>query len=43
HGLDGARGIAASLRAQAREAIAPLGARTALLDALATLIVDRNA
>ena len=25
------------------QAIAPLGARTALLDALATLIVDRNA
>jgi len=43
HGLDGARRIAASLRAQARDAIAPLGARAALLDALATLIVDRTA
>jgi len=43
HGLEGARRIAADLRAQARDAIAPLGPRAALLDALATLIVDRNA
>jgi geranylgeranyl diphosphate synthase, type II len=43
HGLDGARRIAASLRAQASEAIAPLGARAALLDALASLIVERHA
>jgi geranylgeranyl diphosphate synthase, type II len=43
HGLDGARRIAAALRAEAREAIAPLGDRAALLDALAALIVDRTA
>jgi geranylgeranyl diphosphate synthase type II len=43
HGLDGARRIAADLRAEARDAIAPLGPRAALLDALAALIVDRNA
>jgi geranylgeranyl diphosphate synthase type II len=43
HGLEGARRIAASLRTQASEAIAPLGERAALLDALAGLIVERRA
>jgi geranylgeranyl diphosphate synthase, type II len=42
-GLEGARAIAARLLAEARAAIAPLGERGALLDALATLIVERHA
>ena len=42
-GLDGARAIVGGLRETAREAIAPLGERAAMLDALATLIVERHA
>jgi geranylgeranyl diphosphate synthase type II len=42
-GLEGARRVASELRAQAREAIAPLGERGELLDALATSIVERHA
>jgi geranylgeranyl diphosphate synthase type II len=43
HGLDGARRIAADLLAEARAALAPLGPRGAMLDALARLIVERRA
>jgi geranylgeranyl diphosphate synthase, type II len=43
HGLDGARRIAAELLNEAREALAPLGRRGAMLDALARLIVERRA
>jgi len=42
HGLDRARALAAELRAQALEAIAPLGPRGSLLGELARLIVDRH-
>ena len=42
-GLDGARAIARRLLQEARAAIEPLGAKGALLDALATLIVERHA
>jgi geranylgeranyl diphosphate synthase type II len=42
HGLDRAREMAAALRAQALDAVAPLGARGALLAAIARLIVDRH-
>jgi geranylgeranyl diphosphate synthase type II len=43
HGLDGARRIAAALRAEARAALAPLGERGRTLGGLAELIVDRRA
>jgi geranylgeranyl diphosphate synthase, type II len=43
HGLAGARRAAAELLAQAREAVAPLGPRGAMLDTLARLIVERRA
>ena len=43
HGLDGARRIASHLLAEAREALAPLGPRGTMLDALARLIVERRA
>jgi geranylgeranyl diphosphate synthase type II len=43
HGIAGARRTAAELLARAREAVAPLGPRGALLDALARLIVERRA
>jgi geranylgeranyl diphosphate synthase type II len=42
HGLDRAREMAAGLRREALDAIAPLGPRGALLAALARLIVDRH-
>jgi geranylgeranyl diphosphate synthase, type II len=42
-GLDGARETAGRLLGEARTAIAPLGERGALLEALATLIVERHA
>jgi geranylgeranyl pyrophosphate synthase len=42
HGLDRARAMAAELRQQALDAVAPLGPRGALLGALARLIVDRH-
>jgi geranylgeranyl diphosphate synthase type II len=42
HGLARARELAAELRQQALEAIAPLGERGALLAAIARLIVDRH-
>ena len=42
HGLDRARAMAAELRTQALEAIAPLGPRGSLLGDLARLIVDRH-
>src|SRR6266704_1510368 len=42
HGLDRARALAAELRTQALEAIAPLGPRGSLLGDLARLIVDRH-
>ena len=42
HGLDRARAMAAELRQQALDAIAPLGSRGALLGAVARLIVDRH-
>jgi geranylgeranyl diphosphate synthase, type II len=42
HGLDQARSLAASLRQEALEAIAPLGPRGDLLAAIARLIVDRH-
>jgi geranylgeranyl diphosphate synthase type II len=42
HGLDQARSLAASLRHEALEAIAPLGPRGDLLAAIARLIVDRH-
>jgi geranylgeranyl pyrophosphate synthase len=42
HGLERARAMAAGLRDQALAAVAPLGARGALLAALARLVVDRH-
>ena len=42
HGLDRARAMAAELRQQALDAVAPLGPRGALLGAIARLIVDRH-
>jgi len=42
-GLEGARATSRGLLDEAREAIAPLGARAGLLGALATLIVERHA
>ncbi|HEV7498513.1 MAG TPA: farnesyl diphosphate synthase [Vicinamibacteria bacterium] len=42
-GTDGARATAARLLDEARKVIAPLGERGALLEALATLIVERHA
>jgi len=42
HGIDRARAMAAELRQQALDAIAPLGPRGALLGAIARLIVDRH-
>ena len=43
HGIAGARRTAAELLARAREAVAPLGPRALLLEALARLIVERRA
>jgi geranylgeranyl diphosphate synthase type II len=43
HGLPGARRIAADLLAEARAALAPIGAHGQALDALARLIVERRA
>jgi geranylgeranyl diphosphate synthase type II len=42
HGLEKARSLAASLRQEALDAIAPLGPRGELLAAIARLIVDRH-
>ena len=42
HGLDPARRLAASLRQEALDAVAPLGSRGDLLAAIARLIVDRH-
>ena len=42
HGLEKARSLAAALRQEALEAIAPLGLRGELLEAIARLIVDRH-
>ena len=42
HGLDKARALAAALRQEALDAIAPLGPRGELLGAIARLIVDRH-
>jgi geranylgeranyl pyrophosphate synthase len=42
HGLEKARALAAALRQQALDAVAPLGARGELLGAIARLIVDRH-
>jgi len=42
HGLDEARALAAALRQEALEAVAPLGPRGELLAAIARLIVDRH-
>jgi len=42
HGLEKARSLAAALRREALEAVAPLGPRGDLLAALARLIVDRH-
>jgi geranylgeranyl pyrophosphate synthase len=42
HGLEKARSLAAALRQEALEAVAPLGPRGDLLAALARLIVDRH-
>jgi geranylgeranyl diphosphate synthase type II len=42
HGLERARALAAALRQEALEAIAPLGPRGELLAAIARLIVDRH-
>jgi geranylgeranyl diphosphate synthase type II len=42
HGLERARAMAASLRQEALDAIAPLGPRGELLGAIARLIVDRH-
>ena len=42
HGLEKARALAAALRQEALEAIAPLGPRGELLAAIARLIVDRH-
>jgi geranylgeranyl pyrophosphate synthase len=43
HGLDRSRALAARLRQDAHEALAPLGPRGAMLAELADLIVDRRA
>jgi geranylgeranyl diphosphate synthase type II len=42
HGLEKARALAASLRQQALDAVAPLGPRSQLLATIARLIVDRH-
>jgi len=42
HGLEKARALAASLRQEALDAIAPLGPRGELLAAIARLVVDRH-
>jgi farnesyl diphosphate synthase len=42
HGLEKARALAASLRQEALDAVAPLGPRGELLAAIARLIVDRH-
>jgi geranylgeranyl diphosphate synthase type II len=42
HGLERARALAASLRQEALDAVAPLGPRGELLGAIARLIVDRH-
>ena len=42
HGLEKARALAASLRQEALDALAPLGSRSELLGAIARLIVDRH-
>jgi geranylgeranyl pyrophosphate synthase len=42
HGLEEARALAASLRREALDAVAPLGARGERLGAIARLIVDRH-
>jgi geranylgeranyl diphosphate synthase type II len=42
HGLDRARAMAAALRQEALDALAPLGPRGELLGAIARLIVDRD-
>ncbi len=42
HGLEAARRLAASLRQEALDAVAPLGPRGELLAAIARLIVDRH-
>jgi geranylgeranyl diphosphate synthase type II len=42
HGLERARAMAAGLRDEALEAVAPLGSRGALLGAIARLVVDRH-
>ncbi len=42
HGLEKARALAASLRQEALDAIAPLGPRGGLLAAIARLVVDRH-
>jgi geranylgeranyl diphosphate synthase type II len=42
HGLDAARRLAAALRQEALDAVAPLGPRGELLAALARLVVDRH-
>ena len=42
HGLERARALAAELREEALAAVAPFGARAALLAAIARLIVDRH-
>jgi geranylgeranyl diphosphate synthase type II len=42
HGLDRARAMAAELRQEALDAIAPLGGRGAVLGAIARLVVDRH-
>jgi farnesyl diphosphate synthase len=42
HGLDAARALAARLRQEALDAVAPLGPRGEVLAAIARLIVDRR-
>jgi len=42
HGLEAARALAASLRQQALDAVAPLGPRGEVLAAIARLVVDRH-
>ena len=42
HGLEAARGLAASLRQEALDALAPLGPRGEVLAAIARLVVDRH-
>ena len=42
HGLEKARALAAALRQEALEAVAPLGPHGELLAAIARLIVDRH-